>query len=97
MRILEIDVPVSAELARIDDLVGACATRLGLRIAQVGTLASYRGSRHWHLKRNRTGTIELTVWPERRRAWLSVHENRDGGWATGMMDDLACAIGQELF
>jgi hypothetical protein len=61
----------------------------GLAVTHRGTLARYPGSRHWHLKRGRErGTLEVTLWPEGRRLWLSVQDGRRGDWIEGAMADL---------
>jgi hypothetical protein len=65
-----------------------CARRIeraiaaaGLRIAMKGTLRTYPGSTHWHLKCGReTGTLELTMWPAGSRVWCSVQAGRRAAW-----------------
>ncbi|HET9588545.1 MAG TPA: hypothetical protein VFO91_07130 [Anaerolineales bacterium] len=42
-----------------------------------GTLASHRGSVHWHFKKGRqTGTLEITWWETGRHLWFKVAGNR---------------------
>jgi hypothetical protein len=54
-----------------------------------GTLASFPGCTHWHLKRNRErGVLEITLWPAQSRLWLSVQDGRKGAWIDAAVDKL---------
>ena len=97
MRTEEIPVPDDANLSRAEAAIERCFTGGGLRVALKGTLAAHKGSVHWHLKRGTgRGTLEVTLWPERRRLWLSVHTNRGGEWVEAALDRLAQALPGEL-
>jgi len=61
--------------------IEAAFAAAGLRVTLRGTLRSYPGSIHWHLKRGRdAGTLEVTFWPRQRRLWLTIHEGRGAPW-----------------
>ena len=71
--------------------VQAVADQLGLDIAIDGTLKSFPGCRHWHLRKpGTTGTLEVTSWPERKRLWVTYHANRVGdGWVEILAPEFA--------
>jgi hypothetical protein len=79
--------------------VDVAASAMGLTITMDGSLRSYPGSRHWHLKKPRTaGTLEITLWPRKELFWVAYHSNRVGdGWveeaAERMADELARILG----
>jgi hypothetical protein len=80
--VLELDLKISA-----DQALAECRER-GLVVQSERALAARPGSYHWHLRiPGRTGTIELNEW--QKRAWVKVHPNRDGGWATALAQELA--------
>ena len=80
MREIAVILPHGAAIPSIAGVEAAIA-RGGLRVTLVGTLAQYPGCTHWHLKRGRErGVLELTVWPQQRRVWLSVQDGRNGDW-----------------
>ena len=61
--------------AKVDHI----ASELNLVVTLRGTLKSYPGSIHWHLKQGKAkGVLEITLWQD--RAWLSVQEGRKGDW-----------------
>ena len=81
MRSEEVTVPQGADFSRAEAALERCFEAEGLRVAMKGTLAAHKGCVHWHLKRGKErGTLEVTLWPARRRVWLSVHANRGGEW-----------------
>jgi hypothetical protein len=84
---VEVKVPSAADLSGGESIVEAACAAEGLRIARKTTLATYPGSVHWHVKRgNGAGTLEITVWPGRRRVWLKVQAGRRAPWIDEMVD-----------
>src|SRR4051812_47434221 len=77
MKIIPLDV------SQYEDPVNAIesvATKLGLTSKRL-SLASLPGSIHWHFSQpGIKGTLEATCRPDKREAWLSVHENRQAVW-----------------
>lgn len=62
-----------------------------------GTLKSYPGSMHFHLRKPKErGTLELTWWPAKRRFWVSVHANRRAPWQEAVIEHLSTALGLEV-
>jgi hypothetical protein len=91
LRVIEIEVhiPPDVELSGSESVVEAACAAEGLRVARKTTLATYPGSVHWHVKRgNAAGTLEITVWPRGRRAWLKVQAGRRAPWIDETMDRL---------
>jgi hypothetical protein len=69
----------------------------GLTISMKSTLSAYPGSVHWHFKqRLAAGTLEITLWPEGRRLWFSVHRRRAAPWIPGSIRRLRVAIERAL-
>jgi hypothetical protein len=71
---------------------------LGLTVARQSSLRQYPGSKHWHIRRpHRSGTVEITFWPEDLRLWVTVHRGREGSWAEEgsrwVAQELARALG----
>ena len=60
-------------------------------------LRSWPGSTHWHWRRTSSnGTLEVTLWPEEGRIWLSVHANRVGPWTRETAIRLSQALEKEF-
>jgi hypothetical protein len=83
----------------VESKVTSAALDLGLTVATDGTLSKYPGCRHWHLrKRGRSGTLEVTYWPAKKRLWVTYHSNRVGdGWVEGaapVVAQMLCASAQ---
>ena len=78
--------------------IEAVTAELGLTIKTDGRLASYPGSRHWHLKNGRrSGTLEVTLWPDRDLLWVTYHSNRIGdGWVCQAAPAFARALADHL-
>src|SRR5437763_16670863 len=90
---IEVKLSTAPDAAAAEELVEACAARLGLNQTMKGTLARYPGCAHWHFKRGRErGTLEVTWWPRERRLWLSVQAGRTGAWVDAAAADLKAAL-----
>ena len=81
MREVEINIP------RIDDTAGVIARVESvlrshhLTMRSRGTLKSYPGCTHWHWKNGtEPGTLEVTLWPAKRRLWFKVQAGRRAAW-----------------
>lgn len=94
----DIDVPLprgtDAEIIeQFDDVVA----QSGLTVTLRDSLRKYPGCVHWHLKKGREpGTLELTLWPDERRAWFSVHRGRAAPWIDAELERLAATLQQRL-
>lgn len=78
---IELSVPPDADLNQaIGHIESACQDE-GLTMTMKSTLAGFPGCVHWHYKKGRArGTLEITLWPSKRRLWFAVHRNRAGDW-----------------
>lgn len=71
----------------VEQLLAECHRR-GLKTRKVGSLKGKPGSRHWHVTRPGTkGTLEVSAWGD--QVVLKVADNRDGGWAKKVAEELA--------
>jgi hypothetical protein len=80
---LESDVQVDDwnDPQRVATRVEQVLHRRGLLLTMKGTLKTYPGCTHWHYKNGREpGTLELTLWPARRRLWIKVQAGRAAPW-----------------
>ena len=58
-------------------LIDAAIAQHGLITTMKGTLKTYPGCTHWHCKLGREkGTLEITLWPAKRKAWFKVQSAR---------------------
>ncbi len=82
---LPIDPPVTVRQA---------VAEFGLFIASEGTLRSYPGSTHWHLRKpGVSGTLEVTWHPTANRLWVAYHDNRIGdGWVKVAAEEMTKSL-----
>src|SRR5580658_204430 len=70
-------VPPSIPPHRIVPLIDRAIIDLGLTVTLRGSLKSFPGSTHWHMKLGRQpGTLEVTWWPRHRRLWIKIQSGR---------------------
>ncbi len=94
---VEVKIPPSADLARVESLVKKTCKARGLEMTVKTSLVSYPGSTHRHFKKGtERGTIELTFWKGGRRLWISVHSNRASSWTTVEMRELKSDLEERL-
>lgn len=81
MNELEINLPPNVDVEALEHLIDETLEQCDLRVTMRDTLKQYPGCVHWHLKQGRQpGTLELTLWPQKRRLWFAVHRNRTAPW-----------------
>jgi len=89
----EIPLPAGLTLAEAARWIEADCAAEDLRVGSRGTLATYPGSIHWHLKRGQEmGTLEVTLLNRERRIHLSVHKNRTAPWTEATLERLASSL-----
>ena len=94
MRHIEIPLTRSADASLVTALEDAFS-RCELRITLKGATASYPGSTHWHLKREKlTGTLEATLWPSESWFWLSVQDGRKAPWIEESLPQIVAVLDQ---
>ena len=90
-------VPPSIPPPRIVPLIDRALADLGLTVTMCGTLKSFPGSTHWHLKLGRQrGTLEVTWWPRRRRLWIKIQAGRTAAWINQITPKLAREVRSRL-
>jgi hypothetical protein len=97
MEQIEFKVPAHTDLKKADALIERVCAAHGLQAAMKGTLATHRGSIHWHFKKTKEkGTLELTLWRADRRIWAAIHSNRTAPWIEPALSkiraDIECAL-----
>src|SRR5258708_9165898 len=94
-----VEIHISDWLGDPLSAIERAASTLGLTIFTNGPLKSLPGSRHWHLRKPpSSGTLEITLWPDKDLFRVTYHSNRAGnGWvrmaAEQIADDLARILG----
>lgn len=93
-----VEIPILDLCGDAGAAVERVAEELGLRVTSDGSLRIYPGSRHWHLKsQNRSGTLEITLWPQGNRFWVTYHSNRVGdGWVVRAALEMAARLAEVL-
>ncbi len=100
MKHIEVQIGVAWDTQTVQRAIERIPIRHGLQVTLKGTLRKYPGCVHWHFKRpKQLGTIEATMWPEKRRVWLSVQSRRSADWIETsietMIHDLQRALSME--
>jgi hypothetical protein len=81
MKEIQISMPRDADFSRVVGIIEETVISSGLQITLKATLGKYPGSTHWHIKNGKErGILEITLWPEQRRAWFSIQDGRKAGW-----------------
>jgi hypothetical protein len=90
---IDILVPQNVRPDKIIAVVDGAILDLDLIAAMRGSLKSFPGSIHWHVKRGRAqGTLEITWWPEERRLWIKIQAGRKAPW----IDEIAPRFKREI-
>lgn len=90
---INIRVPASIASDKIVLVINSAVIDLGLNVTMRGSLKSFPGGTHWHLKHGRgPGTLEITWWPQRRRLWMKIQAGRTAEW----IDEIAPRFKQEI-
>jgi hypothetical protein len=88
-----IHVPERITPDNVDFIIDKTIIEFDLNVTMRGTLKSYPGSTHWHIKRDRArGTLEITWWPQRRRLWIKIQSGRTAPW----IDEIAPQFKQKI-
>ena len=74
---------------RAIERIDAAIAELGLLTTMKGTLKSFPGCTHWHCKLGtQPGTLEITLWPVKQRAWFKVQSARRADWIVEIIPKL---------
>jgi hypothetical protein len=94
MKTYELRIGSRSELSRLEDVAEECCRKAGLEATMKDTLRSYPGSIHWHFRKSGElrGSLEFTLWKEKRMAWFSVHDGGEAAWIDGLIVPLRRSI-----
>ena len=93
----EIALPPDLRAKTAAQIVDDTLAQRGLTVTLRDALKQYPGCTHWHLKQGRqTGTLEITLWPQRHRVWFSVHRNRTAPWIKAEIERLHTSLQSRL-
>jgi hypothetical protein len=93
VREVEINIPNIDDTAGIIRRVESVLAAHRLTLRSRGTVKSYPGCTHWHWKNaTETGTLEVTLWPARRRLWFKVQAGRRAAWIDQIIPLLKAAL-----
>jgi hypothetical protein len=97
MRNIEIDLPPDVRPHEVAEAIDRAIVNAGLSITLRGSLKKFPGCTHWHAKLGRQqGTLEITLWLQKRRAWFTIQNGRAASWIADKMKSIASAIEQRL-
>ena len=97
MQNIEIELPPRANLSKMEKTIDATLAGVGLQVPLRGTLKKFPGCTHWHAKNpGRSGTLELTLWPQQRRAWITIQSGRAAEWITEKLPEIQDALSRHL-
>jgi hypothetical protein len=81
VREIEIHLSSGIGVHEIESAIERAIADCDLRITLRTSLQKYPGCIHWHVKNGRmSGTLEITLWPEKRRAWFTIQDGRKAEW-----------------
>jgi hypothetical protein len=84
-----------ADDRHIERAIDQAVIDTGLHVTMRSSLRKFPGSVHWHVKRaGESGTLEITFWPQQRRAWFSIRNGRQSEWIEKSMKALGETIGR---
>ena len=97
MQHIEIELPRSTNLSKAEKIIDATLAAVGLQVSLRGTLKKFPGCTHWHTKSpGKSGTLELTLWPEQHRAWISIQSRRAADWIADKLPEIQQALHRHL-
>jgi hypothetical protein len=97
MQVIEIPIPRGANLSKAEKSIDATLAAFGLQVSLRGTLKKFPGCIHWHAKiAGQPGTLELTLWPQEHRAWISIQSGRTADWITLKVPEIQKALHRHL-
>ena len=89
MQVVEIELPPRVNLSKVEKSIDETLAAVGLQVSLRGTLKKFPGCIHWHLKSpGMLGTLELTLWPQQHRAWISIQSGRAADWITETLPEI---------
>jgi len=97
MGVIEIELPRDAKLSNVEKSIDAALAAVGLQVSLRGTLKKFPGCTHWHARSpGQSGTLELTLWPQQHRAWITIQSGRTAEWITKKLPEVQNALQRRL-
>ena len=97
MRNIEIHLQPEANLGMVESAIEASLAAGGLEVSLRGTLKKHAGCIHWHAKSpGQSGTLEVTLWPQQRRAWFTIQNGRTADWIAVKVPELQRTLQSRL-
>ena len=97
MRDIEIRLPPDVDCDELSRVIDEAIAQVGLSTTLRDRLKKFPGCIHWHAKNGRqSGTLEITLWPEKRRAWFTVQDGRTADWIDAKLKVIQEVICQQL-
>jgi hypothetical protein len=93
LRDIEIHIPSQADCSQLERSIDQAIAAIGLNVTLRSSLAKFPGCVHWHVKQGREpGTLEITLWPQKHRAWFTIQDGRKAPWIDEKLIVLTRAI-----
>jgi hypothetical protein len=97
MQNFELELPRGPNPSNVEKTIDATLAAVGLQVSLRGTLKKFPCCMHWHAKSpGRSGTLELTLWPQQHRAWISIQSGRAAEWITEKLPEIQNALQRHL-
>ena len=97
MENVAIPLPRHVEGDTVAQVIDDALAESGLTVTLRDSLKKYPGCVHWHAKNGRaSGTLEITLWPQERRAWFTVQDGRKAPWIEEKLSSLSADLVQRL-
>jgi hypothetical protein len=97
VRTIEIPWPGDVDCQIVEEAIDEAITGIGLTVTLRGSLKKFPGCIHWHARNGReSGTLEITLWPQQRRAWFTIQDGRRAPWIDDEMRRITEVIAELL-
>ena len=97
MQEIPVTLPSQPDFRVIEGLIDRFGSEQGLNCNLKATLKKYPGCVHWHFKqKGHSGILEITLWAQTRRLWISLREGRRAAWVDEMVPALQLSLEQAL-
>jgi hypothetical protein len=93
----EVEIPLASSSDRqFERSIDRAIVKAGLRVTLRGSLGKFPGSIHWHVKNGKkSGTLEITFWPQQHRAWFSIQDARRAEWIDDGLNEILTRLSSE--
>ena len=97
LREIEIPLPSSVDCGKVAQIIDDAIAQINLSITLRDSLKKFPGCTHWHAKNGReSGTLEVTLWPQKHRAWFTIQNGRSAPWIAAKLKLMTEFIARRL-